>query len=362
MLDQYGNSPNLSKSSGNNITREPQSPDEYKYFIMARMIAEAERLAKRSNWQFPNQQPPQNGLAYVYGGKDPQRRIAAGCCPKLNGLDCSGLISMCAQNAEISVSHGASAQKEPSSWTINPSWGVTMEKLPGSSALEKGDIVYWKTVQTGGAHIGLVQGEYIIQSNGKYVQNCDQSGAAECVRNYSIKRGPNKWPISTAVRAFGNPTAVLRLSLTPQVIPEGIYYTRDTHPWVGAIHLDYQLRNLNWAYNEHIGEPTYHYHNIIYRSKIDSPIDSGSMLTLDFESSQTLLPNGKIGFHPTIPPRPQQINLKLTNKGNGIIEAELVDPENLEWMMGPKKYNYYFGARQKLEKNSKPIQAFGPKL
>lgn len=345
ILDQYGNSSNLSKSSGNNITRQPQSPDEYKYLIMARMIAEAERLAKRSNWQFPNQQPPQNGLAYVYGGKDPQRRIAAGCCPKLNGLDCSGLISMCAQNAEILVSHGASAQKEPSSWTINPSWGVTMEKLPGSSPLEKGDIVYWNTAQTGGAHIGLVQGEYIIQSNGKYVQNCDQSGAAECARNYSTKRGPNKWLINTAIQAFGKPTTVLRL----KAVNAGEYYKTVQPNWSGEMGWFPEGFNYQWAYRQNSALGSLYFVNYALNpgGNEQIPFEDNKIYNMKFVQAGAKDSNGRnVEVRPPYGGLPASLDMRFRHVENNKLKVEIINNPFSSWMIGPSIFDYPNGLNQ----------------
>ena len=187
-------------------TGNAQTPEDYKVAFIYNVIKEGEKLINRSNWIFPHEasnKPSQNGLAYVWGGKTYTRRLSSQYCKEeLYGLDCSGLIYQCALAAGVSIPSG-NAYKQGQSVTWNgglPSeWSLRMyDVVIEDGKYQTGDILGW------GNHIGIVEGDSVIQSNGR-------PGEDQCQKNRSISRGPNKISISTAEAWFGKPKNVLRL-------------------------------------------------------------------------------------------------------------------------------------------------------
>ncbi len=187
------------RAAGTNDVTPPAAvtgPQQKKADLIALMLKEAGRLADRSKWQVAagegDNEPKQDGLAYVYGSKSPDARTKATegpCKQKLKGLDCSGMVFQIAQAADIPIpAGGASTQGKASTWedAMPTSWNLKVKEVPSGEALESGDIVSW------GHHIGIAGKEggvmKIFQSNGGYSESY-------CEKNYGPNRGPRavKW-------------------------------------------------------------------------------------------------------------------------------------------------------------------------
>ena len=203
----------------------PQSPNDYKQICIDRMIQMGNELVGFSS--FP-EGTTQKKLSYVYGSKQytDKKRPPAGCCTEpLYGLDCSGLVYLCATTyAGLGLPVGNAAnQSNPSSWNIPKSWGVTMKdvtsKANSSDSYEGGDILFW----AGPGHIGIVSesGTSVIQSNGSpgcKSDGCPNTGPckdeSQCTKNQGETRGPSVVTIDNIKKwsGFGKPSRVLRLS------------------------------------------------------------------------------------------------------------------------------------------------------
>jgi hypothetical protein len=134
--------------------------------------------------------PAQHGLAYVFGGKEPWTRKSSTdnvCAKQLHGVDCSGLVTLCAgfAGAHFSPSqHGSAYLLEASNWNAKLPDGLKVAtiadtELPPASAnaidatgatYETGDVFVWKRRNGGIGHVGTAirsaLGLRVAQSNG----------------------------------------------------------------------------------------------------------------------------------------------------------------------------------------------------
>jgi hypothetical protein len=134
--------------------------------------------------------PAQHGLAYVFGGKEPWARRASTdkvCAKQLHGMDCSGLVTLCAVFAGATFSpmhHGTRYLLEASNWNTQLPEGLKVATIadtepppPSGGALdtsgatyETGDVFVWKRSNGGIGHVGTVirsaVGVRVAQSNG----------------------------------------------------------------------------------------------------------------------------------------------------------------------------------------------------
>jgi hypothetical protein len=182
--------------------------------VIAGMIAYGYYLTNRDNWQLPatSNAPAQNGLAYSFGEKDPNRRErppVGTCSTVTQGLDCSGTLYQCANAVGIALPPG-SAMDQTSVFTWNaaipPSYGIEAEVEDGTDP-QVGDIISW------GNHIGFIGAVgptfFVIQSNGT-------SGGPTCPQNLSQNRGPRAVPLQQILAwDFPNPPTYLRLVVSP---------------------------------------------------------------------------------------------------------------------------------------------------
>jgi hypothetical protein len=185
------------------------------------MLATAQYLSDRALWQKSDEganKPAQNGLAYSYGGKDPdiRQKPPAGCCTEqVYGLDCSGFVHQAATSAGLPIPVGpASLQGTPEPWNeaLVDGLKLVMKTVDlTQTGYESGDIIGW------GSHIGIVvvdaaAGVSVFQSNG--VSGCKPEGgkdADQCSRNRGPTRGPRRIALADALQWFGAPSSVLRL-------------------------------------------------------------------------------------------------------------------------------------------------------
>jgi len=193
------------------LDRDSTPPTKRRDVVITTMLNTAAQLCDRKNWQHKNEgiyKPAQDGLAYLWGGKNHLVREGSStdeCPEELFGLDCSGMLYTCASSAGIQIPKGTAAlQEDPKHWNkvIPADWNLEMI-IVGNNKAESGDIISWKS------HIGIVgttdKNELIVfQSNG-----APKSG--DCAKNYGPKRGPRTFTLSGAISAFGNNYKLLRL-------------------------------------------------------------------------------------------------------------------------------------------------------
>ena len=197
----------------------PKDAEAQRKQVLADMLYRALFLCNRTLWQYPNEgadKPAQNGLAYVWGGKHPELRVASAdtCTDLLHGADCSGFVYQCAIAAGIPIPQGtASVQGMADTWNnaLPAAWQLEMKPLAGGTPLESGDIVCW------GTHIGIVVSNgaalFVAQSNGQ---------PNECTQNQSNTRGSRIVPYNQILGWFTQPPTFLRLSVK-QVSIEGTW-------------------------------------------------------------------------------------------------------------------------------------------
>jgi cell wall-associated NlpC family hydrolase len=221
-LDSYirANYPEmLSPKKSNKITNasKVESAQKTKLKIITDMTYKASLLSARSTYSIADEgtnQPAQpNGLAYVWGSKDPTVRktgssSSGGKCSKLlYGLDCSGFIDQLAKSAGLNInfgnnSTGTAVLKNADSWnTAIKASGHEKLKMedykPGTlakSQLESGDIIYWSS------HIGI-----IVMVNGEpTVYNSAGNKDLDCDASSGAKRGPVQIPLKDIETYWGS--------------------------------------------------------------------------------------------------------------------------------------------------------------
>jgi hypothetical protein len=197
-------------------------PQQRKNDVIAQMIMSAHDFACGRNpipcikWNFPadpngtvnNPRPAQQGLTYVYGGKNPTVRTKPtdGCPAMTFGVDCSGLISRVSESAGLAAPDGSYNQADPNKWTVPIPWQLKF-KLVNDQSLQTGDIVAW--IDQSRRHIGIAASTGYTDE----VVVISSTGApGQCEKNIGPKRGPRSLTISQL--QLGTPTAILRLVTT----------------------------------------------------------------------------------------------------------------------------------------------------
>ncbi len=206
-----------------------KTPEQYKRDFIKGMTEKGNFLIDRSNHKFLKDDigQKQNGLAYVWGGRDITKRAKAtenaGCCTEmLYGLDCSGLIYVCANHAGVPLPSKVQAKTLviPETWNkiLPPEWNLRMVILEDSDRYQNGDIIG----TTG--HVGFFAFDNpsmisIIQSNGN--TGCDNNGKVietECEKMYGTGRGPRRIKFSEIKSYFLTDVRnTKRLRLVPKV-------------------------------------------------------------------------------------------------------------------------------------------------
>jgi len=218
-------------------------PQERRKRIISAMLARAAKLCKRADWQYVDEgqnKPAQNGLAYLWGGKNHLVRQGSStdeCPEELHGLDCSGLVYQCAMAASLPIMVGpARSQEVPENWTklFPEDWNLRME-LASDATPQTGDIIGW------GTHIGIVgknaAGALVVyQSNGNRT-------AADCVKNYSQTRGPRALTFAGAVDEFGSNYKLLRI--VAEISGEWDMFLRCSGQTTDAISIRFTISNRN---------------------------------------------------------------------------------------------------------------------
>lgn len=191
-------------------------PQDARNYLVALLAEEALALSDRSLWIKADEgadKPAQpNGLAYVFGGKNPgvRSKSATGCCPQLYGLDCSGFLAALFAHASVTIPQGpADDQRDAAKLTTaikaNPEFAkVRVDDLGAvdPAKLESGDILYWTDASGVARHIGIVLGGQIYQSNGSDGGGSGNCDATQCTKNASTSRGPRPIPLSQAMTFF----------------------------------------------------------------------------------------------------------------------------------------------------------------
>lgn len=199
------------------IPATAKTTDERRMDVIAAMILAAAKFMNRASWS-----PQHNGLAYSYGAKDPTQSTkpaASGCAEPVQGLDCSGLVSLCARAASVIFdvnNTNATMLSDPKAWKLPPDWQLTM-MVVNDGTHEMGDIIAWP-----GKHVGMAAGPggaVVAQSNG-YVgpDRCaenrdDKHGPRAVALSAMLKTGPRQWNLGVPV--------VLRLSASCQPLNAG---------------------------------------------------------------------------------------------------------------------------------------------
>lgn len=219
------------------------TPESEKQKAISAMIAKANFLMDRSLHQHDadTSGPAQNGLAYVLGAKQIDTRSTptggACCTEKLYGLDCSGMLALCANSSGAKLIVGpARLQGQADTWnavgTIPDVWSVGMVDVTNElsqsnfaiNRFQTGDIVNW------GFHIGFVAVSYknnttplldtkVLQSNGSpgctglNSESIEQCREVKGKGNRSISRGPRAMSLANMINSsdFGKPVSVLRM-------------------------------------------------------------------------------------------------------------------------------------------------------
>lgn len=188
-------------------------PQTQKAILLARMLATAHWLTDRSEHQHLQEDdvngvpsPAQNGLAYVWGGKDKnvyERKVAKKYCTTmaLYGLDCSGFITMVAGGAGVDVKDNGADQnantlKDPVVWTtafarmgLTKIYAKDVGKLHPSE-LESGDIVFWymkPESPSTATHTGM-----ILSPGDSTLVLFQSEGGDTCEINTRSDRGPRQ--------------------------------------------------------------------------------------------------------------------------------------------------------------------------
>jgi cell wall-associated NlpC family hydrolase len=194
-----------------NSAAAPSTPEERLNDVMMKMLGAAryyscgrapDRCATHdhaADTTIPTRnQPAQQGLTYIHGGKSPGTRSKPddGCPEWTFGVDCSGLVSLLASSAGIQAPHGTDAQKGVKNWKIPDDWGLELAKVDGT--MKAGDLVYW----SGHGGIATSPSEFISSTG----------GVKQCLANIKAPRGP----VSYTIAAFrqGAPTTILRLAVS----------------------------------------------------------------------------------------------------------------------------------------------------
>jgi hypothetical protein len=191
-------------------------PQQRRNDLIDKMLVEAKDLMDRTAWQFKDQNgmPTQNGLAYIYGGRDPSvlTNSSQTCNQPLHGLDCSGMFDLLAQHAGLQISGTAADDSEVSTWdsALPPAWGVVAKPITEQDDVQTGDIIAWPVH----GHIGIVltggDEPIVAQSNGR-----KNPSAGQCTSNRDTRHGPRTVPLDEMLGWFPGETPVqLRLTAT----------------------------------------------------------------------------------------------------------------------------------------------------
>jgi len=148
--------------------------------------------------------PGQQGLTYIYGGKNPYERTRPidGCRELTYGMDCSGLVAQLALQVGISLpAKDALQQGDAGNWKPPSDWQIKMQTV-GDGTIETGDILAWST------HIGIAD---VAGSEVAVISSTGHKG--ECAYNIVPKAGPRSMPLEylTATK-LGKPALTLRLT------------------------------------------------------------------------------------------------------------------------------------------------------
>jgi hypothetical protein len=170
-----------------------------------------------TTWQLPagansTEEPAQTVLSYLWGSRNYSRRNSPSsgstCTKKLVGLDCSGLMTNLATDAQMGLSGGLTSwfQGDPKNWTIPETWDVRLVKLDVGAgfAYQRGDIVVWPS---GAAHIGISTQD----GTNPYVFSSTGGQTAACEKN--IRSGPRRVQVSFIKTV--QPVHVLRFTADP---------------------------------------------------------------------------------------------------------------------------------------------------
>jgi hypothetical protein len=210
----------LESIDGGRVASTDLTPQNQKNLLIARMEGRAHDLIERSTYKKSTGQD--NGLAYVYGGKELKLMTPQGECTdkKLVGLDCSGLIYQLTQTAKLLTfpAGNAAYQGEVTTWNNAFKNSAEFTKLTAElidnippNEMIAGDVIYWKN---GGVvtHTGVVL--HTADNNLKIFQSNGTSEAAkDCDANYGPKRGPRSIYVSAVNLAeFGDSYYIIRPS------------------------------------------------------------------------------------------------------------------------------------------------------
>lgn len=184
-------------------------PGQKKLFI-SKMLCMANYLVTPSNHTYPDDNPPQTGLAYSYGSKEYniKQYPPAGECRdrKIYGLDCSGMLYQMTMKAGLPevvprYLFSVEAINDVSKWNnalLNSEdfKNLRMEDkgMLNLDGLKAGDIIIWPRAP----HVGVVgKGRYIFNSRG-------YSSLPKCINNTAIGFGPRTIPVTSGwVNGFG---------------------------------------------------------------------------------------------------------------------------------------------------------------
>jgi hypothetical protein len=224
-------------------TSDPASPATFllepKEQLLQDMFFEGVRLASRplfskgENEDGPG--PAQDGLAYSFGSKNPDKRDhppASFCPAAVFGLDCSGLIFQLARAAGLAIAQGPSIlQAEATTWnqSLAP-YKLRMRSVPFfPNGLESGDIIAWTNKKHIGMYVQLDAGDSgILQSNGHPggpsctqpgCPQCPQTCEGQCEFNRTDKRGPRLMNTNQMIAGWGLPDVVLRMESVCDACP-----------------------------------------------------------------------------------------------------------------------------------------------
>lgn len=185
------------------------SVDARNYFI-GKLTTIAHNLVDRSRHAYPAEgpnSPAQDGLAYVWGGKDHTIRRAGvlsedgTCRERLYGLDCSGMLYQMFNHAGVKFIEGnANMQREPARiqraiTEALPDFDKIMVEDLGKIApenFETGDIIYWERADGTANHIGMV----LKTEDGSLAVYQSNGAPGQCLKNQGPHRGPRTLPLN----------------------------------------------------------------------------------------------------------------------------------------------------------------------
>jgi len=176
------------------------------------MMAQASEYGNRGPIPKDDAGPAQTKLAYVWDGKNPDSRKAAGpnCQDKLFGLDCSGFTRLSVAAGDINVPNGTGPQSNPASYAFPQSFNgeVKMIKISKPKRYFTGDIILFP------GHNGI-----IAEQNGSvYVWHSQGDPDATCEYTQKSRNGNPRGPSSISLAKlqsfggkFATPNGVLRM-------------------------------------------------------------------------------------------------------------------------------------------------------